>query len=135
MEDIASGRISVTDLRPVEVNDLLGRDKVPANADLLARKTRGKCVLITGAGGPIGSELVRQLQKQSPRRIVLFDISEAALYQIEDEISEFVKVARPEMPRPEIGLICGRAARRLPELDAGRLLQLAPARPKRAAVM
>ena len=91
VEDIASGRISVTDLRPVEVNDLLGRDKVPPNADLLARKTRGKSILITGAGGSIGSELVRQLLKQGPRRLVLFDISEAALYQIEDEISEFVK--------------------------------------------
>ena len=88
VEDIASGRVSVTDLRPVEVNDLLGRDKVPPNADLLARKSRGKSILITGAGGSIGSELVRQLLKQAPRRIVLLDISEAALYQIEDEITE-----------------------------------------------
>ena len=54
VEDIASGRVRVTDLRPVEVNDLLGRDKVPPNADLLARKSRGKSILITGAGGSIG---------------------------------------------------------------------------------
>ncbi len=67
VEDIASGRVSVTDLRPLEVNDLLGRDKVPPNVDLLARKTRGKSILITGAGGSIGSELVRQLLKQGPR--------------------------------------------------------------------
>ena len=107
VEDIASGRVSVSDLRPLEVNDLLGRDKVPPNADLLARKTRGKSVLITGAGGSIGSELVRQLLKQGPRRLVLFDISEVALYQIEDEITEFVKTMRPELPRPEIVGVLG----------------------------
>ncbi len=89
VEDITSGRVSVTDLRPLEVNDLLGRDKVPPNVDLLARKTRGQVDPVTGAGGSIGSELVRQLLKQGPRRIVLFDISEAALYEIEDEIAEF----------------------------------------------
>src|SRR6185503_7376288 len=102
MEDITSGRVSVTDLRPLEVNDLLGRDKVPPNADLLPRKTRGKSILVTGAGGSIGSELVRQLLKNGPRRIVLLDISEAALYQIEDEIAETAKTLRPEIPRPEI---------------------------------
>ena len=107
VEDIASGRVSVTDLRPLEVNDLLGRDKVPPNADLLARKTRGKSILITGAGGSIGSELVRQLLKQGPRRIVLFDISEAALYQIEDEITDLINAMRPELPRPEIVGVLG----------------------------
>jgi FlaA1/EpsC-like NDP-sugar epimerase len=107
MEDITSGRVSVTDLRPLEVNDLLGRDKVPPNADLLLRKTRGKSILVTGAGGSIGSELVRQLLKNGPRRIVLLDISEAALYQIEDEIAETAKTLRPEIPRPEIVSVLG----------------------------
>jgi FlaA1/EpsC-like NDP-sugar epimerase len=107
MEDITSGRVSVTDLRPLEVNDLLGRDKVPPNADLLPRKTRGKSILVTGAGGSIGSELVRQLLKNGPRRIVLLDISEAALYQIEDEIAEMAKTLRPEIPRPEIVGVLG----------------------------
>ncbi|HWK37590.1 MAG TPA: nucleoside-diphosphate sugar epimerase/dehydratase [Hyphomicrobium sp.] len=107
VEDITSGRVSVTDLRPVEVNDLLGRDKVPPNADLLVRKTRGKSILVTGAGGSIGSELVRQLLKNAPRRIVLFDISEAALYQIEDEVAEAVKTIRPNVPRPEVVGVLG----------------------------
>jgi len=107
VEDITSGRVNVTDLRPVEVNDLLGRDKVPPNADLLVRKTRGKSILVTGAGGSIGSELVRQLMKNAPRRIVLFDISEAALYQIEDEVAEAVKAMRPNVPRPEIVGVLG----------------------------
>ena len=107
VEDIASGRVSVTDLRPVEVNDLLGRDSVPPNAELLARKSRGKSILITGAGGSIGSELVRQLLKQAPRRIVLLDISEAALYQIEDEITDLINTMRPEFPRPELVGVLG----------------------------
>jgi FlaA1/EpsC-like NDP-sugar epimerase len=115
VEDITSGRVSVTDLRPVEVNDLLGRDKVPASAELLARKTAGKSILVTGAGGSIGSELVRQLLRNAPRRIVLFDISEAALYQIEDEVCEQLKLARPELPRPEIVGVLGSV------LDAGQL--------------
>ena len=85
VDDITSGRVRVTDLRPLEVNDLLGRDKVPANVDLLARKTKDKSILITGAGGSVGSELVRQLLRQGPRRIVLLDLSEAALYEIEQE--------------------------------------------------
>ncbi|MCZ7594698.1 MAG: polysaccharide biosynthesis protein [Hyphomicrobium sp.] len=107
VEDITSGRVSVTDLRPLEVNDLLGRDKVPPNAELLTRKTLGKSILVTGAGGSIGSELVRQLLKIGPRRIVLFDVSEAALYQIEDEISETVKAMRPELPHLEIVGVLG----------------------------
>jgi FlaA1/EpsC-like NDP-sugar epimerase len=107
VEDITSGRVSVTDLRPLEVNDLLGRDKVPPHGELLARKTRGKSILVTGAGGSIGSELVRQLLKNGPRRIVLFDISEVALYQIEDEVLEAVKAMRAELPRPEIVGVLG----------------------------
>ena len=107
VDDVTSGRVSVTDLRPVEVNDLLGRDKVPPHAELLARKTLGKSILVTGAGGSIGSELVRQLLRHGPRRIVLFDISEAALYLIEDEISEVAKGIRPDLPRPEIVSVLG----------------------------
>ncbi len=106
VDDVTSGRISVSDLRPVDVNDLLGRDKVPPSADLLNRKTLGKSILVTGAGGSIGSELVRQLLRNGPRRIVLFDVSEVALYMIEDEISEVAK-AMPAEHRPEIVGILG----------------------------
>ncbi|MFA5900510.1 MAG: nucleoside-diphosphate sugar epimerase/dehydratase [Hyphomicrobium sp.] len=107
VDDVTSGRVSMTDLRPVEVNDLLGRDKVPAHAELLKRKTLGKSVLVTGAGGSIGSELVRQILRNGPRRIVLLDISEVALYRIEDEISEAVRQLRPDLPRPEIVGVLG----------------------------
>ena len=88
LEDIAAGRVSVTDLRPVEVDDLLGRDPVPPDADLLKRAITGKAVLVTGAGGSIGAELTRQILRQSPRTLVLLELSEAALYNVETEIQD-----------------------------------------------
>jgi FlaA1/EpsC-like NDP-sugar epimerase len=106
VDDITSGRVSVTDLRPLEVNDLLGREKVPPNAELLARKSHGKSILVTGAGGSVGSELVRQLLQQSPRRIVLFDLSEAALYEIENEVFD-IAASFGGLPRPEIVAVLG----------------------------
>ncbi len=90
MEDFATGRAAVSDLRPIDVDDLLGRDPVPADAGLLALGIRGKAVLVTGAGGSIGSELVRQVLRQHPLRIVLLDVSEVALYEIETEIADAI---------------------------------------------
>jgi len=112
-EDFASGRVGVNDLRPVDVGDLLGRDPVQPSAELLARNTRAKSILVTGAGGSIGSELVRQILKQSPRRIVLFDHSEAHLYNIELEIEEWIGKLEEGAQRPEIIAVLGSA------LDAG----------------
>jgi UDP-N-acetylglucosamine 4,6-dehydratase len=88
LEEIASGRVEVSDLRPIDVEDLLGRDPVAPDMELLTAQTHGKSVMITGAGGSIGSELTRQLLKLGPRTLILFDISEAALYEISLEISE-----------------------------------------------
>jgi len=88
MEDIASGRVSVTDLRPIDVDDLLSRESVPPNAELLSRSLRGKSVMVTGAGGTIGSELARQILRQGPARLVLLELSEAALYEVETEIRD-----------------------------------------------
>ena len=107
MGDIASGRVSVSDLRPLQVEDLLGRENVPPNAELLARTTHGKSILVTGAGGSIGSELVRRLLRQKPRRIVLFEISEVALYEIEREASEIVLSLPEDLARPEIYAVLG----------------------------
>lgn len=84
--DLVGGRARVDDLRDVDVMDLLGRDPVPPNETLLARCIRGKSVMITGAGGSIGSELCRQIIQLQPRRLVLFDLSELALYNIENEL-------------------------------------------------
>ncbi|MFM9941898.1 MAG: polysaccharide biosynthesis protein [Hyphomicrobiaceae bacterium] len=110
MEDIASGRVSVTDLKAIDVDDLLGRDPVPPNPALLTRAIRDKSVMITGAGGSIGFELTRQILRQRPRRLVLFDISEVALYEVETEIVDALAKAGTDgdgRPRPEIVAVLG----------------------------
>lgn len=87
MHDIATGKVSVHDLRAISADDLLGRDAVPADPALLARNIQGKSVLVTGAGGTIGSELTRQIMRLHPSRLVLLDVSEAALYVIKNELT------------------------------------------------
>ncbi len=86
LDEILAGKAQVDELRDVEVSDLLGRDPVPPNQALLDRCIRGKVVMVTGAGGSIGSELCRQILRQGPKRLVLFEMSEIALYQIEREL-------------------------------------------------
>jgi len=88
LEEIASGNVEVSDLRPIDVEDLLGRDPVAPNLELLTAQVSGKVVMITGAGGSIGAELTRQLLRLEPKTLVLFDLSEAALYEIAIEILE-----------------------------------------------
>ncbi|MEZ5873295.1 MAG: nucleoside-diphosphate sugar epimerase/dehydratase [Hyphomicrobiales bacterium] len=88
LEEIASGRVEVSDLRPIDVEDLLGRDPVSPDLELLTAKVHSKVVMITGAGGSIGSELTRQLLELGPKTLVLFDLSEVALYEISMEIDE-----------------------------------------------
>lgn len=85
--DIATGRVSVSDLRPVDVEDLLGRDPVPPDVRLLARDIEDRAVMVTGSGGSIGSELSRQICALRPKRLVLFELSEIALYEIEAELA------------------------------------------------
>jgi FlaA1/EpsC-like NDP-sugar epimerase len=86
MQDIVGGNVSVNDLRPVEIEDLLGREPVRPNQVLLGRTVVGKTVLITGAGGSIGSELCRQILQIGVRKLVLLEISEFSLYAIEHEL-------------------------------------------------
>ena len=88
LTDLAQGTISEADLRQLDIADLLGRDSVAPIADLLAKNNRDKTVLITGAGGSIGSELSRQIAAQSPKRLILLELSEFALYSICDELSQ-----------------------------------------------
>jgi len=87
MEDLASGRVTVSDFRELEIEDLLGRPPVEPDPQLLARNSSGKVVLVTGAGGSIGAELCRQVLKEKPRRLLLFDHSEFALYTIHVELT------------------------------------------------
>jgi len=111
IEDLAAGHVTVSDLRPVGAEDLLGRDPVPPDPELLARNIEGKSVLVTGAGGSIGSELVRQILRQGPRRLVLLEAGEGQLYQIELEIGELLQAKRGtsayEAAPPDIVAVLG----------------------------
>lgn len=88
IEQLVSGSAKVGDLREIDVGDLLGRDTVPPNVDLLAKCIKGRVVMVTGAGGSIGSELCRQIIRQEPVRLLLFEMSELALYNIERELRQ-----------------------------------------------
>ena len=86
--DIVSGRVSVSALRPIELDDLLGRDPVALDDAGLHRFLEGRTVLVTGAGGSIGAELCRQIARFAPARLVLFEVSEFALYSIAQEFAD-----------------------------------------------
>jgi len=89
--DLASGRVKVDDIQEVDIADLLGRDAVPAQAELLEHCIQGKCVLVTGAGGSIGSELCRQILSLKPTTLLLFEHGEFNLYSILGELEQRVK--------------------------------------------
>jgi FlaA1/EpsC-like NDP-sugar epimerase len=84
--DLASGRVRISDLHDLDMNDLLGRAVVPPEVGLLEKNILGQTVLVTGAGGSIGSELCRQIVKLSPKSLVLIDSSEHSLYLIYEEL-------------------------------------------------
>jgi len=89
--DLASGRVRLSDVRELDVNELLGRDAVKPNGVLLQKCIFDKTVLVTGAGGSIGSELCRQILAHNPRRILLIDNSEVALYNIHSELQALLR--------------------------------------------
>lgn len=90
LSDIATGRVSMSDVRDLEIDDLLGREPVNPNGLLLNLNTHNKTVLVTGAGGSIGSELCRQILKTKPNQLLLVEMSEFALYQIHQELQSFL---------------------------------------------
>ncbi len=83
---LAQGKVKTSDLREVEIEDLLGRDPVPPKVELLEANIKHKSVMVTGAGGSIGSELCRQISQLNPKRLVLFELNEFALYSIEQDL-------------------------------------------------
>ncbi|MBK6358014.1 MAG: polysaccharide biosynthesis protein [Betaproteobacteria bacterium] len=87
LDDVMSGRVAISSIRPVEIEDLLGRDPVLIDTQHVAAMVASKTILVTGAGGSIGSELCRQLGRFSPERLVLFEQSELALYTLEQWFS------------------------------------------------
>ncbi|MGP2426604.1 polysaccharide biosynthesis protein [Yersinia sp. 2538 StPb PI] len=87
MSDLVEGRAQISSLKKVSIEELLGRDPVVPDEKLLAKNITGKVVMVTGAGGSIGSELCRQIIIEKPQLLVLFDVSEFSLYSIENDIA------------------------------------------------
>ncbi len=87
LAEIAKGEVTVDDIRDVDIEDLLGRDPVSPDGDLMAKNITGKVVMVTGAGGSIGSELCRQILRLKPSSLILFENSEFALYSLERELT------------------------------------------------
>ena len=83
-----SGKVTVSQIRHIELDDLLGRDPVVLDTAGLRGWFSGRVVMVTGAGGSIGSELARQVARFAPRQLVLFELNEYALYTIEQEFTE-----------------------------------------------
>ena len=96
-DDLVSGKVTVSQIRHVELDDLLGRDPVVLDAGGLKDWIEDRVIMVTGAGGSIGSELCRQIARFKPRRLVLFELSELALYTLEQEF---------QRTRPAIALTC-----------------------------
>ena len=86
--DLARGKIQLSDIQDLDIDDLLGRDAVLPDWKLMEKSTAGKIILVTGSGGSIGSELCRQIAKLKPKKLLLLDQNELALYNIQQELEE-----------------------------------------------
>lgn len=91
MKEILDGHVSFSDIRELDIEDLLGREPVAPNELLLGRTIVGKTVMVTGAGGSIGSELCRQIVKIGARQLILYEISEFSLYALDKELQSYAK--------------------------------------------
>ena len=87
LAELAQGKISVSELKEVDISDLLGRSEVAADKELINKNIKDQVVLVTGAGGSIGSEISRQVSQNNPRKLILVDANEYALYAIKNELS------------------------------------------------
>lgn len=84
--ELAEGKVKIADLREAEIEELLGRDPISPDPQLMQKNIMGKVVMVTGAGGSIGSELCRQILQQQPRDLILYEMSEFALYSVEQSL-------------------------------------------------
>lgn len=110
MKDLMDGKVSIGALKKISVTDLLGRDPVAPDTHLMRADITGKTVIVTGAGGSIGSELCRQILHFAPRQLLLFELSEFALYAIEKELRETCKSQGFDIPiHPFIGSVQNRS--------------------------
>ena len=88
LDQMIQGQAISSSLQDVTIEDLLGRDEIPSDPQLMDKEIRGKSVMVTGAGGSIGSELCREILKHEPRRLILFEISEFSLYRLQQDLSD-----------------------------------------------
>lgn len=91
LSELAEGKLTISDLKEVQIEDLLAREITQPNEILLNKNTRNQNILVTGAGGSIGSELCRQILRRKPTKLILVEVSEVALYNIDTELTEFIK--------------------------------------------
>jgi FlaA1/EpsC-like NDP-sugar epimerase len=91
LPEILSGKAQVNEFKEIAIEELLGRDPVPPSSELMAANIKGKSIMVTGAGGTIGSELCRLIIEQKPKVLVLFELSEYQLYKIERELREKIQ--------------------------------------------
>ena len=91
MAEVADGKIKLEDIKEIDLEDLLGRDSVSPDKDLFDACIKNKSVMVTGAGGSIGSELCRQILTRKPAKLILFEQSELNLYQIEKEFKQYIE--------------------------------------------
>ncbi len=105
--DFASGKISITDIKDIDIDDLLGREPIIPDEELLPANILNKVVLITGAGGSIGSELCRQVLELKPSKIILLELSEFALYKIEQELNDLLEANKFDVDIERILGSCG----------------------------
>ena len=91
ISEIVDGRVSVSDIKDFNINDILNRDEVKPNNELLNKNINSKTVLVTGAGGSIGSELCRQIVRLKPKKLLLLELNEFALYKIYEELTNVSK--------------------------------------------
>ena len=95
--DLIDGRVQVSDIQDLSIDEVLGRDIVEADKDLMRKDIENKIILVTGAGGSIGSELCRQIMPLNPKRLILFEQNEFALYSIQNELMKMQKTLQADV--------------------------------------
>jgi len=91
VQDIVEGKVSVSDIKDLSIDDLLNREQVKPNLELLSKNINSKVVMVTGAGGSIGSEISRQIIKLNPKKLILMELSEFSIYKISEELKSLNK--------------------------------------------
>jgi FlaA1/EpsC-like NDP-sugar epimerase len=106
LADIAHGRVRIDDLRELDIDDLLGRDQVDPNRELMDKQIAGRIVLVSGAGGSIGSELCRQVISLNPDTLIILDQSEFALFEIHSELKRRIDEVALIQPVELVPVLC-----------------------------